>query len=88
MNASIAVLEGDGIGPEIVGEALKVLDAVAQRFGHRFDIRRTPFGAGAWFSHGAAFPAESKAVCDGADAILGIEASTDDGRVANPTRCL
>jgi 3-isopropylmalate dehydrogenase len=70
MNASIAVLEADGIGPEIVAEALKVLDAVAQRFGHRFDIRRTPFGAGAWFSHGAAFPAESKAVCDAADAIL------------------
>ena len=70
MNASIAVLEGDGIGPEIVGEALKVLDAVAERFGHRFTYRRTPFGAGAWFAHGAAFPAESKAVCDEADAIL------------------
>ena len=70
MNASIAVLEGDGIGPEIVGEAVKVLDAVAARFGHRFDYRRTPFGAGAWFASGAAFPAESKAVCDDADAIL------------------
>ena len=70
MHASIAVLEGDGIGPEIVAEALKVLDAVAHRFGHRFDYRRTPFGAGAWFAHGAAFPAESKAVCDAADAIL------------------
>ncbi|MDE0229589.1 MAG: isocitrate/isopropylmalate family dehydrogenase [Spirochaetaceae bacterium] len=70
MHASIAVLEGDGIGPEIVAEAVKVLDAVAHRFGHRFDYRRTPFGAGAWFAHGAAFPAESKAVCDAADAIL------------------
>ena len=70
MNASIAVLEGDGIGPEIVAEALKVLDAVAQRFGHRFAYERTPFGAGAWFAHGAAFPAESKALCDDADAIL------------------
>ena len=70
MNASIAVLEGDGIGPEIVAETLKVLDAVAERYGHHFTYRRTPFGAGAYFSRGAAFPAESKAVCDSADAIL------------------
>ena len=70
MNASIAVLEGDGIGPEIVAEALKVLDAVAERYGHRFTYRRTPFGAGAYFSCGAAFPAASKEVCDSADAIL------------------
>ena len=70
MNASIAVLEGDGIGPEIVAETLKVLDAVAARYGHRFTYRRTPFGAGAYFSCGAAFPPESKVVCDSADAIL------------------
>ena len=70
MNASIAVLEGDGIGPEIVTEAVKVLDAVADRYGHRFTYRRAPFGAGAYFSCGAAFPAESKEVCDAADAIL------------------
>ncbi len=70
MNASIAVLEGDGIGPEIVSEAVKVLDAVAGRFGHRFTFERTPFGAGAYHAHGAAFPARSKKVCDAADAIL------------------
>ncbi len=70
MNASIAVLEGDGIGPEIVTEAVKVLDAVAARYGHQFSYQRTPFGAGAWFACGAAFPPESKAVCDAADAIL------------------
>ena len=70
MNASIAVLEGDGIGPEIVTEAVKVLDAVAARYGHQFSYQRTPFGAGAWFACGAAFPRESKAVCDAADAIL------------------
>ena len=70
MNASIAVLEGDGIGPEIVTEAVKVLDAVAQRYGHRFAYLRTPFGAGAYYSRGAAFPPESKEVCDAADAIL------------------
>lgn len=70
MNASIALLEGDGIGPEIVTEAVKVLDAVAARYGHHFSYRRTPFGAGAWFAGGAAFPPESKEVCDAADAIL------------------
>ena len=36
MNKSIAVIRGDGIGPEIVGEAIRVLDAVAAKFGHTF----------------------------------------------------
>ena len=36
MNKTIAVIRGDGIGPEIVSEALCVLDAVAQKFGHVF----------------------------------------------------
>ena len=36
MNKNIAVIRGDGIGPEIVGEAIAVLDAVAEKFGHSF----------------------------------------------------
>ena len=36
MNKTIAVIKGDGIGPEIVSEALKVLDKVAEKYGHTF----------------------------------------------------
>ena len=34
MNKTIAVIKGDGIGPEIVGETVKILDTVAEKFGH------------------------------------------------------
>ena len=70
MNASIAVLEGDGIGPEIVVEGLKVMEAVADRYGHRFRWQHAPFGAAAYFAHGHCFPQQTKAMCDAADAIL------------------
>jgi 3-isopropylmalate dehydrogenase len=70
MQANLAVLEGDGVGPEIMAEGLQVLQAVAEKFGHQFDCHHTPFGANAYFSHGSCFPAESKRVCDDADAIL------------------
>ena len=70
MKASIAVLEGDGIGPEIMTEALKILDSVAIRFGHHFEFQPAPFGADAYFEFGSAFPDRSKTICDSADAIL------------------
>lgn len=67
---TIAILEGDGIGPEIMREALKVLDVVERQSGVRFERRFAPFGGRAYFEKGAAFPEETKAVCDTADAIL------------------
>jgi 3-isopropylmalate dehydrogenase len=70
MNLHLAVLEGDGIGPEIIREGLKVLDAVAGQFGHTFVYHRAPFGAGAYFSCGSPFPDETKHICDEADVIL------------------
>jgi 3-isopropylmalate dehydrogenase len=66
---SIAVLEGDGIGPEIMAEALKVLEAVRPS-GVTFELMPTPFGGKAWFDTGSAFPAQSQEICDQADAIL------------------
>ena len=66
----IAVLEGDGIGPEIMREALKVLRAVEDKHGHHFTLEFAPFGAGAYFNHGSPFPEYTKAVCDRADVIL------------------
>ena len=38
MNYKIALIKGDGIGPEVVGEAVGVLEAVGKRFGHTFDF--------------------------------------------------
>ena len=66
----IALLDGDGIGPELMVEAVKVMKLVAERNNVNFELTHTPFGASAWFSHGASFPDQTKAVCDAADAIL------------------
>ena len=66
----IALLDGDGIGPEIMAEAVKVLELVAERNDIEFQLENGAFGASAYFSHGHAFPDETKALCDSADAIL------------------
>ncbi|MBI4976384.1 MAG: 3-isopropylmalate dehydrogenase [Spirochaetes bacterium] len=70
MTKNIAVLTGDGIGPEIMAEALKVLHAVGKKYGHIFNCEEAPFGASAYFSHGNPFPKEAQDVCDRADAIM------------------
>jgi len=70
LEKKIAVLEGDGIGPEIMAEGLKVLSAVERAYGHSFGIIKAPFGAKAYFDHGHPFPEETKKACDSADAIL------------------
>ena len=41
MEYNIAVVKGDGIGPEIVSEAMLVLDKVGEKFGHKFNFRRS-----------------------------------------------
>jgi len=66
----IAVLEGDGIGPEIMKEALKILDLVGAKREINFECESVPFGAGAYFSEGKAFPQKTIDACDKADAIL------------------
>jgi len=66
----IALLEGDGIGPEIMREAVKVLRLVEARNDVSFDLVEAHFGAGAYFTCGHPFPEETRTVCDEADAIL------------------
>jgi len=66
----VAILAGDAIGPEIMTQALRVFDVLRQYRDLGFELMTAPFGAGAWFEHGKAFPDETKAVCDAADAIL------------------
>lgn len=67
---TIGLLAGDGIGPEIMQEGKRVLELVAERNEVSFELVDAPFGAGAYFSHGDAFPEETKQLCDRADAIV------------------
>jgi 3-isopropylmalate dehydrogenase len=66
----IALLDGDGIGPELMAEAIKVLHVVEQRNDVNFELLPAAFGASAYFSHGKSFPEETQQICDQADAIV------------------
>ena len=70
MNSTIAVLPGDGIGPEVTAEAIKVLDAVASRFGHDFDLRYGRIGGNAIDDFGTPLPEETLEMCGDADGVL------------------
>ena len=70
MEAQLTVLPGDGIGPESGAEAVKVLRAVARRFGHRFEMKEYPVGGAAYDLCGDCLPEETLAACKTADAIL------------------
>ena len=70
MNASIVLLPGDGIGPEVVAEARKVLDAVAARFGHAFAFEERPMGGVAIDEYGDPLPASTLEACRIADAVI------------------
>ena len=67
---NIAVLPGDGIGPEIMAEAVKTLDAVQKRFGLSFNYQYADVGGAAIDRHGVALPAETLKICEASDAIL------------------
>jgi len=70
MDYTIALLSGDGIGPEIMDEAVKVLEAVAQQFGHHFTFHPGLIGGVAIRKTGNPFPDETAQICREADAIL------------------
>ncbi len=63
----IAVLKGDGIGPEVVGEAIKVLEALD---GPKFNFTEHPCGAGHYLEHGDPLPESTVEACRQADAVL------------------
>ncbi|MDD1641603.1 MAG: 3-isopropylmalate dehydrogenase [Methylococcaceae bacterium] len=69
-NYKIAVLAGDGIGPEITQEAIKVLKLIEERNDVSFELMPAAFGACAYFEFGDAFPQSTIDICDQADAIL------------------
>ncbi|MFH0920844.1 MAG: 3-isopropylmalate dehydrogenase, partial [Fibrobacterota bacterium] len=68
--AKIAVLPGDGIGPEVMAEALKVLTAVKTRFGIELTWQEADVGGAAIDHHGEALPASTLKLCEASDAIL------------------
>jgi 3-isopropylmalate dehydrogenase len=70
MKYQIAVLPGDGIGPEVVAEGLKVLQAVAARFGHAFETREALLGGIAIDTTGVALPPETLDICQSSAAVL------------------
>ena len=70
MRAKIVTLPGDGIGPEVVREGIRVLDAVAKRFGHTFDFDEQLIGGIAIDQTGSALPEEAFAACRDAEAVL------------------
>jgi 3-isopropylmalate dehydrogenase len=66
----IAVLPGDYIGPEVVGEARRVLDAAGKRFGHTFRYQEALAGGAAYDATGEHLPQATLDVCAAADAII------------------
>jgi 3-isopropylmalate dehydrogenase len=67
---TVAVLPGDGIGPEVVAEGTRVLQAVAERWAHSITLREGLIGGSAIDAHGTALPDETLRLCREADAVL------------------
>ncbi|WP_446009542.1 3-isopropylmalate dehydrogenase [Candidatus Electrothrix sp.] len=70
MSKKVAVLAGDGIGPEVMAEAIKVLDAAQVRFGFSLEYEAADVGGLAIDNHGQALPQSTLDTCEAADAIL------------------
>ena len=70
MKARIAVIAGDGIGPEVIDEGTRVLDRVAKKFGHEFQMNPAPFGGVAIDLRGDPLPQETLTECLAADGVL------------------
>ena len=70
MNKNIAVIRGDGVGPEIITQTIKVLDAVAERFGHKFVYTDIDMGGCAIDKWGEPLPKEMLDRCLASDSVL------------------
>ncbi len=70
MQAKIVILGGDGIGPEVTHEGVRVLEAIASRFGHEFKFEAHLIGGAAIDATQSALPASTLSACGTADAVL------------------
>jgi 3-isopropylmalate dehydrogenase len=82
MKYDIAVLPGDGIGPEVMAEAVKVLEAVGRRFKHEFVFKHGDIGAASIDKHGVALTDETLKMCKRCNAVL--LGAVGDPRYDNP----
>lgn len=70
MNLNIAVIKGDGIGPEVINQTLIVLEAVAKKYGHTIKTTEVLMGGCAYDKTGSPLPNETIEICKNADAVL------------------
>lgn len=66
----IAVIKGDGIGPDIVSQAMRVINKVGEKFGHKFEMTEVLAGGAAIDVYGIPLPQETIDVCRGSDAVF------------------
>lgn len=67
---NIALIPGDGIGPEIVSGAVTVLDAVSKKYGHKFNYQEVYMGGCAIDKYGVPLPQETVDICKKSDSVL------------------
>ena len=70
MEKTIALIPGDGIGPDVVGQAVKVLDKVAEKYGHKFIYKEVIAGGSAIDKFGNPLPKEQLDICKSSDSVL------------------
>ncbi len=70
MNKNIAILAGDGIGQDVMPQAIRVLNALAAKFNHTFSFKEGYIGGAAYDKYGTHFPEETGQLCEQSDAIL------------------
>ena len=70
MKSVITILAGDGIGPEVTNEAVKILKVIEKEFGHSFSLNNALFGGIAIDETGSPYPQETQDLCNQADAVL------------------
>jgi 3-isopropylmalate dehydrogenase len=84
---TIAILGGDGVGPEVTAEAVRALKAVARRYGHQFEYRHALVGQAAIDKEGAAISEATLAICHRSDAVLfGAVGGAGVGRPDSPAQ--
>jgi 3-isopropylmalate dehydrogenase len=70
MNKKIAVLSGDGIGPEVMNEAIRVLQKIGQKYNHKFELQEALIGGASIDQYGEPLTAEALKICEESDSIL------------------
>ncbi len=70
MLVNITVLPGDGIGPEVTAEAVRVLECVARAFGHELNLKYKPIGGSGVQSSNDPLPSDTLQACVNSDAVL------------------